>query len=571
MSELNHAAIQKLKVAELKVELTKRGLDTKGKKDELIQRLMENIEKENHIPQEQEAIKEDVENNEDENITNEKNCEDNFSEENLNIEEDIENKSKDHLSHENKDTPENLTNTDKDITANDEIITDNVNLANLTESNSKTNENTTETLHEMGNENLEEVSENVEEVSKSVEEVSKSVEEVSKSVEEETKGFKEESKIVEEESKSVEEEILEDTVDSNENCDDNTVKDVTLVDQVASDNFSRSSDPLISENQEEPMEVSLDKEVEEKTPEASNQKLDNIEKPMELSTKNEPKDDKCDEQDSEDEEIDYICPPEFDEREEMRKMFCGGLDKATTDEQFKELFSKFGEITDFIIIRKENSKSDRLFGFVTFAKCDDLEQCLLSRPHKFLEKELDVKRAVPRGQDDSTGHFKVKKLHVANIPEDFKAKDLKTYLRSRHPSKFGKIEEINFLKTKDEDGNLTDKNRGFGFITVSNEDYADRIAIAESKFTLSGHSMRISKAKPRVNDAGALRGAYRKSGYSQGWDDWGSYGAYGYNQGYGGYGYGQGYGAYDYYGGGYGGYGYSPQRTSRGGNRFNPY
>ena len=227
-------------------------------------------------------------------------------------------------------------------------------------------------------------------------------------------------------------------------------------------------------------------------------------KSVELTTKHEQKEEKSlyDDQDSEDEEVDYVCPPEFDEREEMRKMFCGGLDKATTDEQFKELFSKFGEITDFIIIRKENSKSDRLFGFVTFAKCDDLEQCLLSRPHKFLEKELDVKRAVPRGQDDSTGHFKVKKLHVANIPEDFKAKELKTYLKTRHPSKFGKIEEINFLKTKDEEGNLTDKNRGFGFITVSNEDYADRIAIAESKFTLSGHSMRISKAKPRVNEAG---------------------------------------------------------------------
>ena len=68
-----------------------------------------------------------------------------------------------------------------------------------------------------------------------------------------------------------------------------------------------------------------------------------------------------------------------------------------------------------------------------------------------------------------------------------------------------------------------------------------------------------------------MRGAYRKPGYNQGWDDWSGYGGYGYNQGYGGYGYGQGYGAYDYYGSGYGSYGYSPQRTARGGNRFNPY
>ena len=208
------------------------------------------------------------------------------------------------------------------------------------------------------------------------------------------------------------------------------------------------------------------------------------------------------EPDSDSEEIEYVCPEEFDEREEMRKMFVGGLDKETSDDEFKGLFSVYGEVTDFIIIRKDNSKSDRLFGFITFARCDDLEECLLGRPHKYKEKELDVKRAVPRGQDDQNGHYKVKKLHVANVQPGFTSQELKTYLRSRHPKKYGKIEEINLLKVKDDDGNLTDKNRGFGFVVVSTEDFADRIAIAESKFTLSGHAMRISKAKPRNADGG---------------------------------------------------------------------
>ena len=109
------------------------------------------------------------------------------------------------------------------------------------------------------------------------------------------------------------------------------------------------------------------------------------------------------------EEGEYVCPEEFDEREEMCKMFVGGLDKETTDEEFKELFTSFGGIKDFIIIRKENNKSDRLFGFITFEKCDDLEACLLARPHTYKEKELDVKRAVPKASSEANGTYPFEK------------------------------------------------------------------------------------------------------------------------------------------------------------------
>merc|ERR1712226_339971 len=167
-------------------------------------------------------------------------------------------------------------------------------------------------------------------------------------------------------------------------------------------------------------------------------------------------------------------------------MFVGGLDKETSDEEFRALFESFGEINEAAIIKKDDSKSDRLFGFITFAKCDDLDDCLLARPHKYKEKELDVKRAVPKGQFDENWHFKVKKLHLGNIPPVFDTAPLLKYLRSRHPAKLGTINEIDVLKAKDESGNATEKNRGFGFISVSSEDIADRIAIAEMKFTLEG-------------------------------------------------------------------------------------
>lgn len=266
------------------------------------------------------------------------------------------------------------------------------------------------------------------------------------------------------------------------------------------------------------------------------------------------------------EEIEYECPYEFNEREEMCKMFVGGLNKETTDDELKELFASYGEIKDLIIIRKENNKSDRLFGFITFTKCDDLEECLLKRPHKYKEKELDVRRAVPRSQGsnspDFLGHQKVKKLHVANVPKVFEPKTLQKYLQARHPKKYGTIDEIKFIKSKDNES----ENKGFGFIMVSSEDLADRISIGESKFTLDGHVMRISKAKAKVS-GGRFQGQQFQQ---QGWgNDWGNLGG-GYS-GYGGYG-----GGYDNYYGGYGGgygSGYYGGRGYGGGNfnRYKPY
>lgn len=103
-------------------------------------------------------------------------------------------------------------------------------------------------------------------------------------------------------------------------------------------------------------------------------------------------------------------------------------------------------------------------------------------------------------------------------------------------------------------------------------DFADRIAIAESKFTLEGNALRISKAKPKASEGGVQRGGFKGKGFRGGrggWDDWGYSG---YGAGYG-YGYGSGYGyGYDYYGYPYSSYGGPPTRGGGGyGRRYAPY
>ena len=51
--------------------------------------------------------------------------------------------------------------------------------------------------------------------------------------------------------------------------------------------------------------------------------------------------------------------------EQYRKLFIGGLSYTTTDDKLKEYCSKYGEITECVIMRDREGRS-RGFAFVSF-------------------------------------------------------------------------------------------------------------------------------------------------------------------------------------------------------------
>lgn len=175
---------------------------------------------------------------------------------------------------------------------------------------------------------------------------------------------------------------------------------------------------------------------------------------------------------------------------------------------------------------------------------------------------------------------KQKKLFIANLPKNnCTAEDLEKYFKCRHPKKYGIIEKIQLIKKKDESGNTTNENKGYGFIEVSTEDLADKMAIQHQLFEFQGRKIELKKSVPNSDGGkGGRRGG--RGGGNQ----------FAQNQQFGGYGYGGGYGPWDGYQnyGGYGGdyYGYGggygggyvggPQGGNRGrgrgaGNRYQPY
>merc|ERR1719431_952493 len=164
-------------------------------------------------------------------------------------------------------------------------------------------------------------------------------------------------------------------------------------------------------------------------------------------------------------------------------------------------------------------------------------------------------RAIPRDLLENA-HTKPKKLFVGGVTEDMTPDELQEYIESRHPPEYGTILKYDFLKVRE-----IGKNKGFGFLECSSQEFADRLTISEQHFVIKGKKMGIKKAEPKPGEEpqgfggrgggrGGMGGGRGGRGGMRGGQQGGGYITQYPNTGYGG-GYAQG----GYGGGGQGGYG----------------
>merc|ERR1719209_1163763 len=201
------------------------------------------------------------------------------------------------------------------------------------------------------------------------------------------------------------------------------------------------------------------------------------------------------------------------DNEEMRKIYVSGIPIDVTDEDVKSLFEKVsgGTVADVAIVKKDGEKRSH-FGFATFETSELVDDVLPQRDTlKLKGKELSVNRAVPKNIKTPGAHERTKKLFIANLPKTSKEEELRAYFESRHPKKYGTIEEIRLIKKKGEDGAKLDENKGFGFVMVSSEDMADKMAIQHNSFQFGGRKIELKKSVP-TNEGGGGRGRGAKMG-----------------------------------------------------------
>ena len=68
-----------------------------------------------------------------------------------------------------------------------------------------------------------------------------------------------------------------------------------------------------------------------------------------------------------------------DEPEQKRKIFVGSLVQKTNDDDLREFYSQFGEITDCIVMKDKSTGKSRGFGFVTYSNASMVDEAMKNR------------------------------------------------------------------------------------------------------------------------------------------------------------------------------------------------
>ena len=231
------------------------------------------------------------------------------------------------------------------------------------------------------------------------------------------------------------------------------------------------------------------------------------------------------------------------EEEQSRKLFVGGLSLNTTDDGLRDYFSKYGNLTDCVVIKVQGTNRSKGFGFVTYETEEEADKCMNDRPHELDGRTVDAKRAVSREESSKPGaHIQVKKVFVGGIKAGCDESTLREYFRQ-----FGNIVEVEIPRDRE-----TNNPKGFGFVTFDDFDVTDKL-VAKRHHSIGGFQCEVKKALSREEmdkakqqletkqrSGGPMRGG-RGGGRGRGGRRGGSAGGDSYGGGYSG-GYGSGFG-----------------------------
>ncbi|KAK5137124.1 hypothetical protein LTR08_000629 [Meristemomyces frigidus] len=249
------------------------------------------------------------------------------------------------------------------------------------------------------------------------------------------------------------------------------------------------------------------------------------------------------------------------------KMFIGGLNWETTDENMKQYFSQYGEVVECTVMRDGATGRSRGFGFLTFRDPKVVNTVMVKEhtldgklvrtglPHALaahkanIHKQIDPKRAIPRDEQERTA-----KIFVGGVSQDASQEQFSDFFKH-----FGNVLDATLMMDKE-----TGRPRGFGFVTFDSEAAVDRTL--EGPLSICGKAIEVKRAQPRGDmreqDGGGNAGGGGGGGRGGGkFGRRGGHDQYSNNNNNGGGGNG--------YGGG-GAQGQMPQDAQNGGNNMSP-
>ncbi|XP_055499142.1 LOW QUALITY PROTEIN: heterogeneous nuclear ribonucleoprotein A1-like [Leucoraja erinacea] len=170
-------------------------------------------------------------------------------------------------------------------------------------------------------------------------------------------------------------------------------------------------------------------------------------------------------------------------REQLCKLFVGGLSFETVEGNLRSHFEQWGKLTDCVVVQDTITRRPRGFGFVTYSSPSEADAAMAARPHVLDGRTVDLKRAVPREDSNKPGfNMKVKKIFVGGIKENLDENDLQSYF-----SDYGLIEKVDVICDRD-----TGKKRGFAFVYFDDHDSVDK-AVIQKYHMINGYRCEVKK------------------------------------------------------------------------------
>ncbi|KAI9105273.1 hypothetical protein DFS34DRAFT_574437 [Phlyctochytrium arcticum] len=167
--------------------------------------------------------------------------------------------------------------------------------------------------------------------------------------------------------------------------------------------------------------------------------------------------------------------------EELRSKFTNiyvkNLDEAVTDEEFRDMFEKFGDVTSAVVSRDQDGKS-RGFGFVNFGDHEvarvaveemhekeiNGKQLYVARAQKKAEREEELRRQYERIREEKLNKYQGVNLYVKNLDDTIDDEKLRQEF-----SVYGVITSAKVMRDE-----KTGTSKGFGFVCFSSPDEATK-------------------------------------------------------------------------------------------------
>lgn len=177
-----------------------------------------------------------------------------------------------------------------------------------------------------------------------------------------------------------------------------------------------------------------------------------------------------------------------------RKLVVLGIPWDIDTEGLRQFMTKYGELSDVIVMKDRATGRSRGFGYVTFATSESAEKAL-GTSHFLNGRMLDVKVATPKEvmppqpqrqpPPPPPAEKKSSRIFVARVPLSVTDEMFRSYFE-----KYGVITDLYMPKDKG-----SRSHRGIGFLTFENSDSVDKI-MAETH-QIAGTTVAVDRATPK--------------------------------------------------------------------------